>query len=331
MALSKVNPSLVQNFGRRNLLINGDFQVNQRGDGSGVGTNAGYVGVDRWRAYISTSSTVNFVQQTFANGHSDVDRNLRHYLKFDWLGTGAAQTKTLSQHIEDVNTGNGQKVTVSFWGRTEQGDDCVLKLYQVFGSGGSSTVEHASGTIDLTTSWKYFTHTFDVTSTSGKTTGAGNKLSLEFVFGPATLNSYFEVAGVQLELGDTATDFEHRTYEDQLADCQKYYYQISGTDRLVGYAFAWNTSEVNVELQLPQVLRGSPTLGFSNGTNHFVFSPYDAYFSTFTAGQFWASDIGMRINLYKSGGGFSSSITQGKSGYVRLMHATAKITVDAEL
>ena len=158
MALSKVNPNLVQNFGRRNLLINGDFQVNQRGDGSGVG-NAGYVGVDRWRAYISTSSTVNFVQQTFANGHSDVNRNLRHYLKFDWLGTGSAQTKSLTQKIEDVNTGNGQKVTVSFWGRTEQADDCVIKLVQVFGSGGSTTVDHASGTIDLTTSWKYFTHT----------------------------------------------------------------------------------------------------------------------------------------------------------------------------
>lgn len=270
MALSKVDPNLVQNFGRRNLLINGDFQVNQRGDGSGVGTNAGYIGVDRWRAYISTSSTVYFYQQTFANGHSDVDRNLRHYLKFDWLGTGAAQTKTLSQHIDNVNTGNGQKVTVSFWGRTEQGDDCVLKLYQVFGSGGSSTVEHASGTIDLTTSWQYFTHTFDVTSTSGKTTGAGNKLSLEFVFGPSTLNSYFEVAGVQFEIGDTATNFEYRTYEDQLADCQKYYYQIKQYENAGQYTFmlgAVGGTNTHFVITNPQVMRAAPTVTYSGSVN----------------------------------------------------------------
>lgn len=145
-------------------------------------------------------------------------------------------------------------------------------------------------------------------------------------------SNVFYVTGLQLETGKVATPFEHRSYGEELALCQRYYYQIAGNNRLVGYGFAWNANEVNVELQLPQVMRASPTVGFSNNANDFVFSPYDAYFSTFTAAQFWAADIGMRINLYKSGGGFSNPITQGKAGYIRMMNnTTSKITVDAEL
>jgi len=255
-------------FGR-NLIINGDFQVNQRGNGSGVG-NAGYIGVDRWRGYISTSSTLTFTQTAFANGQSDVDRDLRHYLRFDWLGTGAATSKLLSQHIDGVQKGNGQKVTVSFWGRTEQADDCVLQIHQHFGTGGSSGVDHISPTIDLTTSWQYFTHTFDLTSTSGKTIGANNSLRFEFLFGPATLNSYFEVTGVQVEVGDTATDFEHRTYEDQLAACQRYYYQIKQDQHAGQYTFmlgAVGGTNTHFMITNPQVMRAAPTVTYSGSVN----------------------------------------------------------------
>ena len=60
------------NLGSRNLLINGDFQENHRGTGSGVG-DAGYASVEKWRGFISTSSTITFTQTAFATGQSDVD------------------------------------------------------------------------------------------------------------------------------------------------------------------------------------------------------------------------------------------------------------------
>ena len=230
MALIKTNArGQSSNLGRRNLIINGDFQVNQRGNGSGVG-DAGYIGVDRWKGYISTSSTIYFTQTAFAAGQSDVDRNLRQYLRFDWLGTGSATTKILKQRIEGVEKGNGQNVTLSFWGRTEQADDCILRLIQNFGSGGSTQTNTDSGTIDLTTSWQYFTHTFALPSTSGKTVGTNHFLELEFIFGPATLNSYFDITGVQLEYGDTATEFEHRSFGEELSLCQRYFSKISSID-----------------------------------------------------------------------------------------------------
>lgn len=260
------------NLGRRNLIINGDFQVNQRGNGSGV-SDAGYIGVDRWRGYISANSTIYLTQTAFAHGQSDVDKDLRHYLKFDWLGTGSATTKILSQRIENVQKGNGQKVTVSFWGRTEQADDCTVQLHQHFGTSGSGGVDHVSGTIDLTTSWQYFTHTFDLTSTSGKTVGANNSLRLEFVFGPATLNSYFEVTGVQLEVGDTATAYEHRSFAEELAACQRYCQVWSEVgDALIFAGKGQGTTQIDFGWPLAVPLRASPTIS-QTGTGWRAFRP----------------------------------------------------------
>ena len=283
MPLSKIQGiegQVTPNLGRRNLIINGDFQINQRGNGNGVG-DAGYIGVDRWRGYISTSSTISFTQTAFAAGQSDVDKNLRHYLRFDWLGTGSATTKILNQRIEGAEKGNGQNVTLSFWGRTEQADDCTLKLIQNFGSGGSSQTETSSGTIDLTTSWQYFTHTFALPSTSGKTVGTNHFLELQFIFGPATLNSYFDITGVQLEYGDTATDFEHRSEGEELALCQRYCYQhmeanggTSGgnsTEDIVCTASCYSGTTAYGIIQMPVTMRVAPTLESHGGTNYWKF------------------------------------------------------------
>ena len=311
--------------GRRNLLINGDFQINQRGDSSGVG-DAGYIGVDRWRAFIGTSSTLYFTQQSFANGHSDVDRDLRHYLKFDWLGTGSAQTKILSQRSEDVQTGNGQKVTLSFWGRTEQADDCTVGLTQFFGSGGSATVDHLTETIDLTTDWQYFTHTFDLTSTSGKTIGTGSSLRLEFIFGPATLNSYFEVAGVQLELGKVATPFENRSYGEELALCRRYCNVIAPKAGYGHYGFVGfceSTTRTKVQYTFPVEMRASPTLTRSGTFN------YDGATTNPTFSSQYA------VALTTQNCRIEDSVSSGTTGQgVFLLNwgdANATITLDAEL
>jgi hypothetical protein len=336
--------------GRRNLLINGDFQINQRGDSSGVG-DAGYIGVDRWRAFIGTSSTLYFTQQSFANGHSDVDRDLRHYLKFDWLGTGSAQTKILSQRLEDVQTGNGQKVTLSFWGRTEQADDCTVGLTQFFGSGGSATVDHLTETIDLTTDWQYFTHTFDLTSTSGKTIGTGSSLRLEFIFGPATLNSYFEVAGVQLELGSVATPFEHRSYGEELALCQRYFNvfpkaTVSGGGASAIPMWTGNSTSASTRVIIPgPEMRVRPTATLYGTSADSSTTPqignngtYGVYTSSFhsapaTSVSETTSDPSFRINANSSG-----FLAKGAAGFYFYSNLTrlgdsnwCGVTLDAEL
>ena len=329
MPLSKIQGiegQVTPNLGRRNLVINGDFQINQRGNGNGVG-DAGYIGVDRWRGYISTSSTISFTKTAFAAGQSDVDKNLRHYLRFDWLGTGSATTKILNQRIEGAEKGNGQNVTLSFWGRTEQADDCTLRLIQNFGSGGSSQTNTDSGTIDLTTSWQYFTHTFALPSTSGKTVGTNHFLELQFIFGPATLNSYFDITGVQLEYGDTATDFEHRSEGEELQLCQRYYQRTQGSSSgyqnlcvLVNYSTGTDQRGV---IPFTTEMRVGPAV--SKNGNLMILGP-GGNFSNLNAGDGLTTHMaGIRVNT-------SSNMSTGQATLLRGNNdGTAHIQFDAEL
>jgi len=207
----------------RNLIINGAMQVAQRGTSGTLVGGPGYVSLDRWRFYVDTSTTLTISQQSFSPGQTSVDKNLEYFMRFDWLGTGANQTKTMSQRIEGVNWGQGQPMTLSFYGLSQQADDVTIKVIQNFGSGGSASVIAEESVIDLTTSWNRYSLTFDMPSIAGKTVGTSPYIIVEFNFGPATLDSYFDITGVQLEVGDTATPFEHRSYGEEFAKCQRYY------------------------------------------------------------------------------------------------------------
>jgi hypothetical protein len=97
---------------------------------------------------------------------------------------------------------------------------------QDFGSGGSGGVSAALSTASITTSWARYTHTFTLPSISGKTVGAGSYLQINLV--RANVNNVtIDLANCQLEFGSTATDFEHRSYGEELALCQRYYQTYS--------------------------------------------------------------------------------------------------------
>ena len=214
------------NMAGRNLIINGAMQVAQRGTSETLVGGPGYVSLDRWRFYVDTSTTLTISQQSFSPGQTSVDKNLEYFMRFDWLGTGTNQTKTMSQRIEGVNWGQGQPMTLSFYGLSQQADDVTIKVIQNFGSEGSASVIAEESVIDLTTSWNRYSLTFDMPSIAGKTVGTSPYIIVEFNFGPATLDSYFDITGVQLEAGSVATPFEHRSYGQELALCQRYYNNI---------------------------------------------------------------------------------------------------------
>jgi hypothetical protein len=78
----------------------------------------------------------------------------------------------------------------------------------------------------------------------------------------AQTNNYFQITGVQLEVGKVATPFEHRSYGEELALCQRYYYRYGGNGRenLVGGS---NSSGGFFTIQFPTTMRTAPS--FSNG------------------------------------------------------------------
>ena len=213
---------VVAKAGRKNLIINGGFDVWQRGVTGSQANQAAYISADRWLTYIDISSTVYLSKVAFALGQTDVEGNPESYAKFDWLGTGSTALKVIEQRVENVIPVSGAPITLSFYARTEQADDVEIRFIQDNGVGGSAQVSITGGTVDCTTSWKKFTKTITLPSLAGKTVNAGSYLKVGF-WSQGTLNSHLELANVQLELGSVATDFEHRSYGEELALCQRYY------------------------------------------------------------------------------------------------------------
>ena len=228
----------VSNMAGRNRIINGDMRVAQRGT-SGTTTSSGYVSLDRWRAYISTSSTVTLSQQTFTPGQTDVSGDPEFFMRYDWLGTGSPSTKIVMQRIENVKSLVGA-VTLSFYAKTELGDNIDVEVYQNFGSGGSTEVTAIDQTIDVTDAWAKYTVTFTLPSLSGKTIGASSYIEVSFASRDTTANSYLDLADVQLEAGSVATPFERRQYGQELALCQRYYEIIGRAIGISGYADIWS-------------------------------------------------------------------------------------------
>ena len=215
--------------GRMNLLINGGFDVWQRGTTGSVVGGPAYASADRWRMYVNTSTTMTLSRQTFTAGQTEVPGNPSYYARFDWLGTGTSQFFGLDQFIEGCHHGSGDYLTVSFYARSQLGDDMYLGVNQNFGTGGSAQQNITNSLIELETYWKKFVYVLSVPSISGKTINkSDDNLSITF-YRNGTQNSYLELSNVQVEVGKNATEFEHRSYGEELALCQRYFQKISNT------------------------------------------------------------------------------------------------------
>ena len=87
-----------------------------------------------------------------------------------------------------------------------------------------------------------------------------------------TNDSTLEITGVQLEVGDTPTSFEHRSYADELARCQRYYYRMqngSSGSYWVGHTSSYGGNNNIMMIHLPVCMRDNPTLGTSGTASHF--------------------------------------------------------------
>jgi hypothetical protein len=77
-------------------------------------------------------------------------------------------------------------------------------------------------------------------------------------------SDYFQITGVQLEVGDTATPFEHRSYGDELARCQRYYYSSDEADSYMVAFDVTNGQGYYGTIMLQPTMRTGPTITLSN-------------------------------------------------------------------
>ena len=243
----------------KNKIINGDFNVNQRGFTT---TTTGSVYIfDRFRTSTS-DGTSTFTAQTFTPGAAPVaGYESTNYLDIASTGQTLTTARTsVEQRIEDVRTFAGQTATISFWAKAASGTPSITpELAQIFGTGGSSSVTAIGATkIPITTSWvRYTVPNVSVPSISGKTIGTNSELRLTFWTSAGSAEATrsaslgiqtatISIWGVQLEAGSIATAFQTATgtVQGELAACQRYYQRISGTSIQIATGMAEATTDV---------------------------------------------------------------------------------------
>ena len=215
---------------RKNRLINGNFDIWQRGVAGRVGNLSGpaqsIYGPDRWLLYLPANSTATWERLAFEPGAGFNEG--RYGLRVS--RSGSSDGMNISQRIEGVETCAGKRVTVSFYLRSSINHTCGVILRQNFGVGGSDAGAGVGTQVSVTTAFKKYVVTLDIPAITGKKRAPDGDY-LELVFGSLGKGAYsLDLASVQVESGVIATDFELRPLAYELILCQRYYEKTFSQD-----------------------------------------------------------------------------------------------------
>ncbi len=302
--------------GRRNLLINGGFDVWQRGT-SFTPTGANPYTADRWLVYQSATSNVTVTKRT-ESIHSSVP--FINYIRLDNTIDADTAWIELNQYVEDYAHLINNTVTVSFWAKASYD---IHDGYVYTNSGTSS------GAYAITTSWAKYKVTLDLKSGTVASNGY-----LRILLGTQTLvaaDSYIDYAQVQLELGKVATPFEHRSYGEELALCQRYYQVLANVSSdSLGACSRWNSSNVFLFADLPVEMRTVPTLDTNISTSSSALATKMAgYTSTHNSLTLDGDSSPRKLRLNSTS--VPSGSSDGQAGWIRLNQGSIYVNLSAEL
>jgi hypothetical protein len=231
MALSKVNPNFVNvsQYGRRNLIINGAFQVWQRGTG---GTGSGYSNADRWYTEPRAGTVVTHDLST------DVPSGLGFATSAHVYRSGGNNNGFhYNTSVELEGTGNyskfapGTKLVYSVYIKKDPASVQTIYnpyIYLSSGTGASNTsqaVYSNEGAGTITNNWQRMVFTFTCPTWTADTGSLSNvyALIIRGIMGTNDTSQNIYITGAQLELGDIVTPFEHRSFAEELQSCYRYY------------------------------------------------------------------------------------------------------------
>ena len=205
--------------GRKNLLINGDFRIWQRGTSRSSNSGSLYL-ADRWKTWFSDSATMKRFASTSSSSISS-----KYYARFTFSGS-----VSLAQVIENAKQLlKGKTVTLSFWLWTSE-SSYRFTLGNGF-TGQNDAVQYISNqTISKPSGWHKVTHTFDYVFNH-----ESQESGICLVFSNVAA---FAIAEVQLEIGSQATEFELTHIITELAACHRYYQTSYGAGIYPGHTFA---------------------------------------------------------------------------------------------
>ena len=350
--------------GNKNLIINGAMQVAQRGTSTTTGTGGYYTIDRYLTSFNGTDEALTISQSDVASGTTPYTLGFRKALKFlngnQTSGAGAgdfAQVQTRLEAQDIANSGwnyvsASSYVTLSFWVKSSVAQNFYVYFRTIDGTSQAYTIETGSLTADT---WTKVTKQIPGNSNLQFDNNADQ--GLQIVFAPfwgtdltasgvslntwgayvsgsrtpdytstwwTTNDSTWELTGVQLEVGSVATDFEHRSFGDELAKCQRYYEMIgfstgSGVQATVAFGMQYTTNgSFYGDIVYKQTMRAIPTLDSNNSTGDNetfeLFSASNSNGIKFNSLDGITGQDTRALTVYKN----SVSATGGDASYLRM-------------
>jgi hypothetical protein len=340
----------------RNLVINGAMQVAQRGTSS---TDSSYGTVDRFPCYF-TGGAQTQTQETLSSG-TPYGEGFRYFLRVanTTSSTGASHNRHLMTKIEAQDiaqsgweyTSSSSYITFSFWVRASVEQEYYGYLQARDGT--QQIYPFSLGTLTANT-WTKITKTAPGNSniTVNNDNGEGLRLVVAPFWGTdytdsgvsvdtwaayasgtrtpdytntwaSTTGATFDITGVQLEVGEVATPFEHRSYGDELAKCQRYYYKTQpGQYASFAMGYNRNTTLTHAYTTFPVPMRTAPTSIETSGTagdysiNYLASNATCSVVPSFDQGSAEGADFNFTVSSGLTAGQGAKAIAQTASGYL---------------
>jgi hypothetical protein len=297
----------------RNLIINGAMQVAQRGTSITVSNNNWLYLMDRFQfdENGATSAVLDVTQSTDAPDGFGYSLKMTATTADPVLASGDGlrlQYRIEAQDLQILSHGTSEAkpVTLSFWVKSKTTGTNGIWVYKA----DSSRQTSFSYTINAADTWEYKTIIIpaDTSGAINNDNGEGLRISWYLAagtdFNSGTLDSswasltsanravgqvnnfsstsdYWALTGVQLEVGESATPFEHRSYGDELARCQRYF-QIYRPNRENAVYTSFSNQFHMGQLTLQGQMRADPTATWYDGSMRFAQVGYNAVSDTMT-------------------------------------------------
>ena len=321
-------------LGFRNMVINGGFDVWQRGTSfSNPASGTGFTADRFFPVYDGSGATRTISQGQFdpyLSGASitaapPTGTSPTYFLRWNQSVAGTGATYNILYHrIENVRLLAGQQVSLSFYAKAGSNLTMpTIDIEQQFGSGGSPSANvytTVTSSIAVTTSWQRFTYTFTVPSAAGKVIGTDANSSYTSIrlWLPINATFTFDIWGLQVERNYQPTPFEQRPYGVELQLCQRYFERIDDAkfgNMMSGYS-GFNGAVYVAVMKIRTTQRMKGTVAVSASTNGAVYNTANQ--TSYNVGS-WAfysqGDQGFQANSNVAVATANGNVIQG-NGFV---------------
>jgi hypothetical protein len=231
--------------GRKNLVINGGFDVWQRG--------TSFTDTVIWTRYTADRFNIANSGANSVVSRSNLvpdNKGFKHSLQY----SGNSSDAFLLQYVEGSNVVSGRTATFSFW-LNGTIDDLAPTLGYIYDGSYHSITSETVTLVETVGTWNRYakTHTF----------AAGDYNPIVRIDFKEGVSSTIQTTGWQLELGSVATPFEHRSYGEELALCQRYYQKYNSRYNLSNYHPDYRT----ISMPFPVTMRTTPSTSVLSSTH----------------------------------------------------------------